>query len=97
MHYIHHKSSKQSAKNSMVKNIALMICTCIIIASFLSAAFILTRANHEHDHEGPNGTCATCIHLASTENILKQVSIAIITSVFAFVPYVFFCMALTFQ
>lgn len=85
MCHIHYKASGQSAKNPMIKNIALMICICVMAASFLSAAFILTHANHEHDHEGPNGTCATCIHLAVAENSLKLLSAAIVSRVFSFV------------
>ena len=82
---INYRSCNSSAKRSMIKNIALIICVYFIVTFFLSAAFVLTHANHEHDHEGPNGTCATCIHLAAVENSLKQLSTAIVASVLAFV------------
>lgn len=85
----YYNSCKSGAKGSMLKSIALIICVCFIVTSILSVVFILTHANHQHDHEGPNGTCATCDHLAATTNLLKQLSIAIVTSVFPSVLYLF--------
>lgn len=91
MYHIHWKSPKSRAMGSMVKNIALMICISIIVTSFLSAAFILLHANHHHDHEGPHGTCTTCIRLSTTEHLLKQLSTAIVTRVYplVFCTYLF--------
>jgi len=91
---IHCKLPEHNTKSRIVKNIALLIGICIIMTSFLSAAFILTCSNHEHDHEGPDGTCATCVHLAFAENLLKQFSTAIITNAVPLVVCLFisFCL-----
>lgn len=66
------RSGKQSAK----RLIALAVCVFFIAASLLSAVFILTHANHTHNHNGPNGSCATCARLAAAENLLKTISAA---------------------
>lgn len=62
---------------------------CFIVVSLLSTAFILTHANHEHDHNGQNGSCTTCIHIVTAENSLKQLSSAIVVPVFAFALFSF--------
>lgn len=91
---IHYSPHKQSAKRPVIPNIALILCVCFLVVSFLSTAFILTHANHEHDHDGPNGSCATCIHLATAENLFKQLSSAIVAAVFAFAlsSFISFCL-----
>lgn len=81
---IHYKSHKQSTKRLLIKNIALILYLCFIVVSFLSTTFILTHANHEHDHDGPNGSCVTCIHLTIAENLLKQLAAALVAAVLAF-------------
>ena len=74
--------SKQ--KQWLTRSIALAMCVCFLLASLLSATFIMTHGIHEHDHEGPNGRCATCIHITNAENIVKQLSTAIISITFIF-------------
>ncbi len=74
--------SKQ--KQWLTRSIALAMCICFLLASLLSATFIMTHGIHEHDHDGPNGRCATCIHITNAENIVKQLSTAIISSLLIF-------------
>ncbi|SHJ41159.1 hypothetical protein SAMN02745176_03490 [Lutispora thermophila DSM 19022] len=85
----YYKSCSSDAKALMIKNIALAICVCFIVTSFLSTAFILTHSNHQHDHEGPNGTCAMCIHLTIAKNLLKQIFTATVTNLFSLVLCLF--------
>lgn len=94
MFCIHYKSHKQSTKRLLIKNIALILCLCLIVVSFLSTTFILTHANHEHDHDGPNGSCVTCIHLVTADNLLKQLSSALVAAIFAFAlsSFISFCL-----
>lgn len=75
-------TSISKRKQSALRITALALCVSILMVFFLSTAFIFTNANHEHDHSGPNGSCATCIHIASAENLLKQLSTAIISASF---------------
>lgn len=89
MYCIQFSSHKQSANRSMMQNIALILCMCFIVVSLLSTALILTHANHEHDHDGPNGSCTTCIHLVTAENLHKQLSTAIVVPVSAFALFSF--------
>ena len=50
------------------KFISLAFCTIFASASLLSAAFIITYADHEHNHDGPENSCSTCFNLESTIN-----------------------------
>ncbi|MFT4143326.1 MAG: hypothetical protein QM644_02635 [Mobilitalea sp.] len=68
----------------IIRTTALTMCICFLLASLLSATFIMTYGIHEHDHDGPNGRCATCINITSAENIVKQLSAAIISISFIF-------------
>ncbi|MDR1329480.1 MAG: hypothetical protein LBK23_07775 [Oscillospiraceae bacterium] len=42
----------------------------IAAAMLLSSAVILTRAHHEHDHDGHDGGCAVCEQLCLAEGVL---------------------------
>lgn len=64
-------------KASAIRFIAMALLACLISVTVLSGLFLVTQTNHEHDHNGPAGTCATCAHIATTENILKQLSAAL--------------------
>jgi len=61
------------------KSIEKRVIALIFLAFFLSilillSIFILTHADHEHNHNGVSGSCVTCIHLRNSENLLKQFS-----------------------
>jgi len=51
---------------------ALALLLCFLMVALLSGAFILTHANHQHDHLGVGGECAVCAQIHSLENQLKQ-------------------------
>jgi len=68
---------------SKTRIIALIFLVCFLVVSILSSAFILTHADHEHDHNGVSGSCATCAQLQSAENILKQFSTALLGVLFS--------------
>lgn len=87
MYCSYYKSHNQSAKDFIIKNIVLLICAFFIVTSLLSVSFILLHSNHEHDHDGANGNCTTCIHLTAVENSLKQLSTAIPLAILAFALY----------
>jgi hypothetical protein len=57
--------------------IAVLLCLCFLATLVLSAAFIVTHANHEHDHNGAGGDCATCAHISAAGNLLKTDSAAV--------------------
>jgi len=50
----------------------LVFCAIFIAVLFLSTAYIITHTNHEHDLDGPDNSCATCLHLAFAENYIYQ-------------------------
>ncbi|MDR2515550.1 MAG: hypothetical protein LBD02_10175 [Christensenellaceae bacterium] len=78
-------NSGSGRKKSVIRFIALAIFVCIVTTSLLSSASILTHADHEHDHNGPNNTCATCAQIAAAENILKRLSTALAVAAIAIV------------
>jgi len=56
--------------------ITLAFLLCFVMAALISEAFILTHANHEHDHLGIGGECIVCAHIHSIENLVKQLGVA---------------------
>ena len=62
--------SRQASKIIIV--LAVLLCLITIAGFFLSEMYFLTHANHEHDHNGVGGGCATCAQIQNTENFLKQ-------------------------
>ena len=55
------------------KIVALAFLICFITVFLLSEAYILTNANHEHNHSGIDGNCAICVQIQNIENILKKI------------------------
>ncbi|MDR0813431.1 MAG: hypothetical protein LBO63_05445 [Oscillospiraceae bacterium] len=49
---------------------ALILCAVFSAALLLSASYILTFAEHDHDHDGADGACLTCAHVISAAKIL---------------------------
>ena len=56
--------------------LALLIAFALMI--LLPTAFIFTHADHEHDHNGPEGTCATCAQLHIAQNLLQIIAFLIL-------------------
>lgn len=67
--------AKLNKRQSAKRRIALVVCVLFIAGTLFSTAFISTRINHDHD--GHNGNCTTCAHLAMAERLLKSLSTAI--------------------
>ena len=60
-----------------VKLTALAVCACFVLAIFLSSMFILANANHEHDHNGEDGGCATCTQMVACAKLIEHLGAAI--------------------
>ena len=67
--------------------IALVFLLCLFMAALLSEAYVLTRANHSHDHFGVNDECVVCAHIHSIEEMLRQLAVAA-----SGLPSVFLCL-----
>ncbi len=67
---------RANVRQTKKRLLTLAFLICFIIVSLLSEAFILTHAGHEHDHNGVNGTCATCAQIKNAENLLKKLGTA---------------------
>jgi hypothetical protein len=63
---------------------ALALCLVFIAVSLLAAVFVYTHLNHTHDHNGPEGSCATCAHIAVAENLRRQLGTGAVAVVLAF-------------
>jgi hypothetical protein len=59
-----------------IRKFALLLCVLFVASSILSATFIFTHANHVHDQNGADGTCATCTHVVATATLLETLGIA---------------------
>lgn len=66
------------AKSKALRLLALAVCVLFTAAFLFSVSFILTRANHVHDHNGANGCCATCVQVTAAAKLLNQLSAAIV-------------------
>lgn len=84
MRYIHYKSKKQNINHTPIKLIALILCACFIVVSFMSTSFIIINADHGHGHDCPNGKCKICSLLSYAENLLKQLSPELVATTFTF-------------
>lgn len=73
----HTTRTERGSKRSVKRLFALALCVLFIAATLLSTAFILTHANHKHDHDGPSGSCSTCTHMLAVGNFLKTISTAV--------------------
>ena len=73
-------NNKQPKKRLIV----LVVLLCFIVVSILSEVFILTHADHEHDHDGAHGSCAVCAQIQSAESLLKRLGTFAISAVFLF-------------
>jgi preprotein translocase subunit SecG len=64
--------------------VALLVCALFITASLISVVYIVSNADHTHDHNGSGGACETCIHITSAANLLKQIGTALTAAVIVF-------------
>ena len=80
---------------------AFAFLLCFVIISLLSEAFVLTHANHQHDHYGAGGECAVCAQIQSIENQRRQLGAAAgnISTAWAglFAAVIFLCFVFGFQ
>jgi len=73
-----------SKQRSIHRWIVWVICAVIITASTLTVVMFISHANHEHDHNGLNESCALCFYLAAAENHYKSIFTALIILVFVY-------------
>jgi len=76
---------KTRAKQSTKKKVLLVFFVCFIMLSLLSEAFILTHADHEHDHNGIGSSCTLCVQFHNIESLLKQFAMAVAVARYGFI------------
>ena len=59
------------------KNIALAVLFCFVLLTLLSEAFLLTHAEHEHDHNGIGGRCTICVQFQNAEGLRKPEALSV--------------------
>jgi len=70
-------SNKSNKNHTQKRFIAIAILLCFFIVFFISEAYILTHAEHEHDHDGIDGNCAVCAYIQNAENFLRLIKSAV--------------------
>ena len=75
--------SKLFNDRSAKRRIALTFCILFIALFLISEIFIFTHINHDHDCNGPGGSCATCYHVMMVENLIRSISTALIGATLA--------------
>ena len=67
---------RAGSRKSTKRMIALAVLLCFVMVALISEAFVLTHANHEHDHFGAGGSCAVCAQIQNIENQRKRLGTA---------------------
>ena len=73
----------KSEKRSIKRVIAFLVCIAFIIVTLSSVAFLITHANHKHNHSGQQGDCTVCVHVSTAKELLKNILMALVGSVLA--------------
>jgi hypothetical protein len=71
---IRRATKKKQARNAALRFFALGLCLFYLTLTLLAAGFVITHAQHSHDHDGPEDSCAVCFHLAAAAAILKTLA-----------------------
>ena len=69
---------------SVKKLAVLAICVCFTAGTLLSVVFVSSYSIHEHDQNGPDNSCVYCAYLSEVENLLKHLSVALVSAVMVF-------------
>ena len=70
-------SAKSRGRRTAIGRLALVLCVLFVAALLLSSVYLSTHAGHTHDHDGPGGGCAACMHLQAAQTLLKQLATAV--------------------
>jgi hypothetical protein len=81
-------ATRDECKRPTVRLTALVLCALFTAIFIISTVFICVRSNHEHDHDGPDGCCATCMHIQYADKLLKALS-TIVAAVSTFIGGIF--------
>lgn len=76
--------------NSIFKLVALAICVFFVVASLFLAMFVIMHSDHEHDHNGREGSCLTCASVSTAGSLLKIISTMIVGTAIAICCFVAF-------
>jgi hypothetical protein len=60
-------------KQTIKSNFVFMFLLCLVAVLLISITYIITHADHEHDHNGIDGDCEVCAKIQTTENLLKSI------------------------
>jgi len=75
------KREIQNTKKIMI----LILLVSFIMLSLFSETFLLSHAEHEHDHNGISGSCTICVQLHHAENLRKQLYVAVAITTIGFI------------
>ncbi len=67
-------------RETVKKLTAVSLCALLVAGVLFSAAFACFCAKHEHDQDGPGGSCAVCAQLVVSERLQKLLSVALVAA-----------------
>jgi len=70
--------------NGKHRAIASFLLICFIAATLFLNAFVIIHANHEHDHNCDNGSCAMCLQINIAVSFLTQARMTIVVTLVTF-------------
>ena len=68
-----------------ITTVAYMLLLCFVLFFALSEVYVISQAEHEHNHFGVDGSCSICALFHNTENLLKQFYTVTTDAAFGFV------------
>jgi len=67
-----HCTGRKMNSKQTVKLISALVCVLFFMTFLFSTAFIMLHLNHEHDHNGEDGSCATCTHILICVKLIEN-------------------------
>jgi len=70
------KKTTVSKKQTRMGIAAFILLVCILGTMFLSSAYIIIHAGHNHSHIAVDESCIVCAHVQTAVNLLAQTNTA---------------------
>ena len=79
-----------AGKTALSRWTALLFCVLFAASFLVPAGYVIARAGHDHDDDGPHHECTVCLCLAAIEKLIKRV----VTAMFSSLAVIFALLAL---
>ena len=82
--------ARTCSKPALSRWTALLFCVLFAASFLVPASYVIARAGHDHDDDGPHHECTVCLCLAAIEKLIKRV----VTAAFSSLTAIFVLLAL---